>query len=97
MLDGSGSFCDDALGLFMTATVKPPARDVKYRTGGLSRLWRCRLVSSSGMSKSDKVRVRRISSDGRTTGFEIDYRDGRKAAVVRPATVHVSSKESTSR
>ncbi len=41
---------------------------------------------------AEKVRVRKLTDKGRTTGYEIDYKDGRQAAVVRPATVKVTTK-----
>lgn len=36
----------------------------------------------------DRVRLRELKDGDKVTGYEIDYRDGRQAAVVRPDTIH---------
>lgn len=39
---------------------------------------------------AEKVRVRKLEERGRTTGYQVDYGDGRTAAVVRPDTIRAS-------
>lgn len=57
-------------------------------------LEKLRSVGQTGKHRGQS-RVRELEAEGRTTGFEIDHPDGRKEAVVRPATVRqkVSIKE----
>ena len=50
-----------------------------------------------GGSTAGKSRVRRLRDDdsGDTTGYQIDHDDGRREAVVRPATIQAQMSVST--
>lgn len=60
-------------------------------------LEKLRSIRQGGKVSSDDSRVRTLTDDetGATTGFEIDHYDGRKSAVVRPATIKVKQSIST--
>lgn len=42
-----------------------------------------------------QARIRRLEGEGKTTGFEVDYNDGRVEAIVRPGTIRVTTSLST--
>lgn len=59
-------------------------------------LERLRSIRQGGRTKG-KARVRALSGEGKIRGFEVDYHDGRTAAVVRPqpirAKISISGEE----
>jgi hypothetical protein len=52
----------------------------------LDNLEKLRSIRQGGKTKG-KARVRQLSEGGRVRGYEVDYGDGRRAAVVRPDTI----------
>jgi hypothetical protein len=50
-----------------------------------------RSINLGGKHRDDsRVRVLKSDVDGHTTGYEVDYQDGRVEAVVRPAPIRAS-------
>lgn len=54
----------------------------------LDDLEKLRSIRQGGKTKG-KARIRKLSDRGKTTGYEVDYSDGRTAAVVKPDPIRV--------
>lgn len=53
----------------------------------MTDLEKLRSIRQGGKTKG-KARVRKLSDNGKTTGYEVDYHDGRTEAVVRPEAIN---------